>query len=62
MLREIPGIIIFAAFLGGFVFLMNHVSDPNFNGDANVYTIIAAAIIVFATLMTYWERIFPSGD
>lgn len=62
MWREIPGVIIFAVFLGGFVFLMNHIADPNFNGDANFYSYIAAAIIVFATLMVYWERIFPSGE
>jgi hypothetical protein len=41
---------------------MNHISDPNFNGDPNFYSYIAAGIIVFAALMVYWERIFPAGD
>lgn len=62
MWREIPGIIVLAAFLGSFVFLMNHISDPNFNGDANVYSYIAAAIILFATVMVYWERIFRTDN
>ena len=62
MWREIPGALVFVAFLAGFVALMNHISDPSFNGDANFYSYIAAGIIVFATLMVYWERIFPAGD
>jgi hypothetical protein len=62
MRRELPGVIVFVIFLAGFVFLMNHISDPNFNGDANFYSYIAIGIILFASLMTYWERIFPPGD
>ena len=62
MLRELPGVIIVAAFLGGFVWMMNHISDPKFNGDANYYSFIAFSIIIFATLMMYWERIFSSGN
>lgn len=62
MWREIPGVVVIAGFLAGFVFLMNHIADPGFNGDANFYSFIAAGIIVFATLMTYWERIFSGGD
>lgn len=59
MLRELPGVIVYIAFLTGFVFLMNVISSPNFSGDANYYSIIGAAIIIFTTLMVYWERIFP---
>ena len=62
MWREIPGALVFVAFLAGFVALMNHISDPKFSGDPNFYSYIAAGIIVFATLMVYWERIFPAGD
>jgi hypothetical protein len=62
MWREIPGVIVFAGFIGAFVFLMNHISDPSFNGDPNVYSYIAFAVIIFTTLMVYWERIFPAGD
>jgi len=62
VLREIPGVIVYAVFLVGFVFLMNYISAPNFNGDANYYSFIAAGTIVFVTLMVYWERIFPAGD
>ena len=62
MWREIPGVLVFVAFLAGFVALMNHISDPNFNGDPNFYSYIAVGIIVFTTLMVYWERIFPAGD
>ena len=62
MWREIPGALVFGAFLAGFVALMNHISDPSFNGDPNFYSYIAAAIIGFTTLMVYWERIFPAGD
>ena len=61
-MRQLPGAIIVIVFLGGFVYLMNHISDPAFNGDANFYTYIAVAIILFAALMAYWERIFKSGD
>ena len=62
MWREIPGAVIFIIFLAGFVFLMNVIADPKFNGNANYYSIIAGAVIAFAILMTYWERIFPAGD
>jgi hypothetical protein len=62
MWREIPGVLVFVAFLAGFVALMNHISDPTFNGDRNFYSYIAVGIIVFTTLMVYWERIFPAGD
>lgn len=62
MVRELPGAIVFIAFLAGFVFLMNHIADPTFNGDANFYTYVAVAIIAFATLMTYWEHIFPPSN
>lgn len=62
MWREIPGVIVFVVFVAGFVFLMNHIAAPDFNGDANYYSYIAAGIIVFATLMIYWERIFSAGD
>jgi ABC-type nickel/cobalt efflux system permease component RcnA len=61
VLRETLGVIVVVVFLAGFVWLMNHISDPNFNGDANFYSYIAAAIIIFATLMMYWERMFPAG-
>lgn len=62
MWREIPGVIVFAAFLGGFVFLMNYISSPDFSGDANYYSIVAIVVIAFVTLMVYWERIFPAGE
>lgn len=62
MLREIPGIIVYIVFLAGFVFLMNTISDPNFNGSSGYYTVIAAGIIIYTVLMMYWERIFPAGD
>ena len=62
MWREIPGVIVFAGFIAGFVFLMNTISDPKFNGDPNFYSYIAFAIIVFTALMVYWERIFPAAD
>ena len=38
MWREIPGVLVFVAFLAGFVALMNHISDPTFNGDPNFYS------------------------
>ena len=62
MLREIPGVIVYIIFLAGFVFLMNTISAPDFNGNANYFSIIGAGIIIFITLMVYWERIFPAGD
>lgn len=62
MWREIPGAVIYIAFLAGFVFFMNVIADPKFSGNTIYYSIIAAAIIAFAILMTYWERIFPAGD
>ena len=63
MWREIPGVIVYIVFLVGFVYLMNYVSDPaRFSGDPNFYSYIAAGVIIFVTLMTYWERIFPAGD
>ena len=62
MWREIPGVLVFVAFLAGFVAGMNHISDPNFSGDPNFYSYIALGIIVFTSLMVYWERIFPAGD
>ncbi len=64
MWREIPGVLIYILFLAGFVFAMNFISnsDPNFVFDPNLYSFIGAAIILFTTLMVYWERIFPSGD
>jgi ABC-type nickel/cobalt efflux system permease component RcnA len=62
MLREIPGVIVYIVFLAGFVFLMNTISATNFNGDANYFSLIGAGVIIFITLMVYWERIFPAGD
>ncbi len=62
MWREIPGAIIYVIFLAGFVYLMNLIADPKFNGDTIWYSILAAAIIAFAILMAYWERIFPAGE
>src|SRR5438477_366036 len=47
MWREIPGALVFVAFLGGFVALMNHISDPTFNGDPNFYSYIAAGNILW---------------
>lgn len=62
MVRELPGIIICVAFIAGFVYLMNHIADPKFNGDANFYSAIAAGVLVFAVLMVYWDRIFRWSD
>ncbi|MCA1597721.1 MAG: hypothetical protein LC769_01650 [Chloroflexi bacterium] len=62
MLRELPGVLIYIVFLAGSVFLMNTISATDFNGDSNYFSLIGAGIIIFVTLMVYWERIFPAGD
>ena len=62
MLRELPGAIVYAAFLAVFVYMMNHIADPSFDGNGWAYTWIAIAVLLFAALMTYWERIFPGAE
>ena len=64
MLREIPAIVVYIAFLVGFVYLMNYVSGPIFaaSPDPNWYSVLVAGIIVFSVLMVYWERIFPAKE
>ncbi len=62
MWHDVPGVVVYIIFLAGFVFLMSVISSPTFSGDANYYSFLAAGIIIFVTLMVYWERIFPAGE
>jgi hypothetical protein len=61
-MRELLGAIVTAGFVAVFVYMMNYIADPKFNGNGWAYTWIVLAVLIYAALMTYWEYIFPGAE
>jgi hypothetical protein len=61
-MRELLGAIVTAGFVAVFVYMMNYISDPKFNGNGWAYTWIAIAVLIYAALMTYWEYMFSGAE